>query len=422
MELLIKNVTVVNADGLTPDVDILVRGGKIAKISANISADCKTIDREGLHAFPGFIDMHCHLRDPGLTHKEDIASGTRSAAAGGYSAVCCMPNTKPPVDSAAAVEDIICRAAKDGSCAVLPVASITKGMAGEALTDFAALKAAGAIALSDDGLPVEDDAVMMEAMVRAKEQGILLMLHEEDLKNRGAGVANAGEAAAAAGLAGIPNAIEDSMTARDIFYAQLKGGRIHVCHVSTAGSVELIRRAKKNRVEVTCETAPHYFTLTDEAVRGGDPNAKMNPPLRSEADRQAVIAGILDGTIDAIATDHAPHAKQEKGSDFATAPFGIIGFETALPLAITELYNSGKISLEYIARLLSARPAELLGVAGGRLAEGETANMALVDIKERYTYTADDIFSKSQNSPFLGRELCGKVVYTIFGGNVTHGE
>lgn len=421
MELLIKNVTVVNADGITPNVDILIKDSKISEIAAGITADCETIDRAGLYAFPGFIDMHCHLRDPGLTHKEDIRSGTRSAAAGGYTAVCCMPNTKPPVDSAAAVKDIISRTEAEGFARVLPVAAITKRLAGEKLTDFEVLKKAGAIALSDDGMPVEEDAVITEAMERAKALDMMLMLHEEDIKNRGAGVANAGEPGEAAGLAGIPNAIEDSMTARDIFYAQLKGARIHMCHVSTAGSVELIRRAKQNGVNVTCETAPHYFTLTDEAVRGGDPNAKMNPPLRSEADRQAVIAGLLDGTIDAIATDHAPHSKAEKGEDFAAAPFGIIGFETAFSLAITELYNGGKISLEDIAQLLSARPAELLGIAGGKIAEGEAADIALASVDEKYVYTEDNIYSKSQNSPFLGRELCGKVVYTIAGGVVTHG-
>ncbi len=422
MQFLIKNVSVVNADGITPDVDIQIKDGQVQAIGKNLAEKGEVLDGTGLHAFPGFIDLHSHLRDPGLTHKEDIVTGTSSAAAGGFTAVCCMPNTQPEIDSAKVVREILNRAADEGVVQVLPVAAITKGLKGKKLTNFKALQKAGAVAFSDDGMPVQDDEMILAAMAQAKELDALLMLHEEDLKKRGKGVANDGENAQKAGLVGIPREIEDSMTARDIFYAQKQDARIHICHVSTVGSVELVRRAKRNGVKVTCETTPHYFSLTDEAVVDKNPNAKVNPPLRTEADRQAVIAGLMDGTIDAIATDHAPHTEEEKAVGFEKAPFGLIGFETAFSLVVTHLLRTGKLELQAIARLLSAQPAQILRCEGGALKPGVRADIALCDIEKEYTYTKEMIVSKSKNSPFLGQDLFGKVVYTISGGNFAYGK
>ncbi len=419
--ILVKNITVINTDGAAQGVDILLRGGKVEKIGAGLKERAERfIDGSGLYAFPGFIDLHCHLRDPGLTHKEDIASGTRSAAAGGFTTVCCMPNTKPPVDNVEQVRYILDKAENDGYARVLPVASVTKGMAGKELTDFAALYKAGAIALSDDGLPVQDDEVILAAMAKAKELGILLMLHEEDLANRGDGAAHEGKNAVKAGIPGIPRQIEDAMTARDIYYAQKTGARIHICHVSTMGGIELVRRAKQNGVNVTCETAPHYFSLTDEAILDGNPNTKVNPPLREESDRQAVVAGIMDGTVDAIATDHAPHSPEEKKAAFADAPFGLIGFETAFSLAVTILYREKKIGLQKFAALLSANPAKILGIEGGKIEVGARADIAICNLDKKYIYREANIVSKSKNSPFLGKELFGRMMYTIMGGNVTY--
>ncbi|HBU13219.1 MAG TPA: dihydroorotase [Clostridiales bacterium] len=420
-DILIKNCDIVHADGVQAGMDILVHGGVVEKTGKRITGGAsRVIDGEGLYAFPGFCDLHSHLRDPGLTHKEDIVTGTKSAAAGGFTTVCCMPNTNPPVDSVETVRYILDKADAAGFARVLPVAAITKGLKGGVLTDFAALARAGAIAFSDDGMPVQDDDVILAAMRLAKKENALLMLHEEDLKNRGSGVANAGQYAEQAGLSGIPNAIEDSMTARDLYYAQKTGARIHLCHVSTEGSVELVRRAKKNGVHVTCETMPHYFSLTDECVVGGDPNTKVNPPLRSARDRDAVIAGIVDGTIDAIATDHAPHSESEKNTSFADAPFGLIGFETAFSLLVTNLYRTGRIELRDIARLLAAAPCSILGIAGGRIGENERADITLCDMEKKYTYQKNDVVSKAKNSPFFGSELLGAVMVTIAGGKVTY--
>lgn len=423
MKILIKNVTAVNADGKLPNVDILVDGERIVELQkgTDVRAE-RIIDGTGLYAFPGFCDIHCHLRDPGFTNKEDIVSGTKSAAAGGFTTVCCMPNTKPVTDNPQTLEYIINKAQMEGFAQVLPVGCITEGMKGKNLTDFEALKTAGAIALSDDGKPVEDDGVIIEAMEKAAALGIPLMLHEEDLKNReqAGGVANEGENATKAGLAGIPNAIEDTVTARDIFYAQKTGMPIHICHVSTAGSVELVRRAKAAGAKVTCETAPHYFSLTDAEVVDGNPNAKVNPPLRSEADRLAVVAGIQDGTIDAIATDHAPHTAREKSKGFKLAPFGLIGFETAFAAAVTHLVQPGKVALEDIVRLLCVQPREIIDVEGGKLAKGAVADIVLADTASIYTYQREDIVSKAENTPFIGKKLQGKIILTINKGRITY--
>lgn len=419
--ILIKNIAVVNADEMRENMDILIEDGKIAEIAAGIAKKAeRVIEGNGLFAFPGFLDLHCHLRDPGLTHKEDIITGTRAAAAGGYTAVCCMPNTKPVCDSAQVVEYIRKKAAEAGFADVLPVASITSGMQGESLTDFETLMQAGAVAFSDDGLPVAEDAMILAAMKRAKELDVPLMLHEEDLELRGNGVVNEGENARKAGIPGIPRAVEEAMTARDIFYAGQTGTPIHICHVSTAGSVELIRRAKRNGFPVTCETGPHYFSITDEMILDKNANAKVNPPLRERGDLLAIREGIADGTIDAIATDHAPHSKEEKAQDIETAPFGLIGFETAFTLTVTNLLHTDVIGLRDIARLLSKWPNILLKREGGELKINAPADIAICDIDEKFVYNEDMVVSKAKNSPFLGMELRGRVCYTIRRGKLTY--
>lgn len=421
MSILIKNITAVNADEIRENVDILIEDGKIADIAEGIEKDVgRVIEGKGLAAFPGFLDLHCHLRDPGLTYKEDIVSGTRAAAAGGYTAVCCMPNTKPVCDNGEIVGYIRKKAEEAGYAEVLPVASITCGMQGKRLTDFEALLKAGAAAFSDDGMPVADDEMIRAAMKRAKELGVPLMLHEEDLELRGNGVVNEGKNAEKAGLSGIPRAVEEAMTARDIFYAGKLGTPIHICHVSTAGSVELVRRAKENGVPVTCETGPHYFSITDEMILDGNANAKVNPPLREQSDLTAIRRGIADGTIDAIATDHAPHSREEKAREISEAPFGMIGFETAFPLTVTNLLDTGVIKLTDIARLLSQWPNRFLGREGGALKKNAPADVTICDINEKFVYNEDMIISKAKNSPFLGMELKGKVCYTIRKGNFTY--
>lgn len=421
MDLVIKNVHVVNPRGVALEVDIGIENGLIASVGllGDVSG-IDMIDGTGLYAFPGFCDMHCHLRDPGFTHKEDLITGAYSAAAGGYTDICCMPNTKPPIDSVAIVTDVLNRSQK--ACIdIHPIASITKGMKGRRLTDFAKLHRAGAIAFSDDGLPVESIDTMTNAMRRSLIDDVLLMVHEENLALVGAGVVNAGANADRAGLIGIPPESEEEMVSRDLFLAERYGGRLHLCHVSTKGSVELIRRYKaKHLGNVTCETAPHYFSATDALIVSRNTNTKVNPPLRSEQDREAIIAGLIDGTIDAIATDHAPHARIEKDTDYEKAPFGVIGFETAFALTITNLFAPALLTLPQIIRLMSTNPRRILGLKGGVIARGQPADVALCDLSRRYTYEEDMIVSRSSNSPFIGMDLQGSVIMTVRKGKVVY--
>lgn len=414
--ILLKNATAVNADGMT-ETDILVNNGVIERLEKNIDApEAEVVDCEGKLVFPGFIDMHCHLRDPGQTHKEDIATGARAALRGGYTAVCCMPNTVPPVDNPAIVTYICDKARAADAAAVYPIGAITRGQAGKELCEFGKMKAAGAIAVSDDGKPVENGAVMLNALKYAKTFGIPLISHSEDKTISADGVVNEGENATVAGLKAIPKAAESAAVARDVLLAEEADARIHIAHVSTARSVEIIRGAKASGVKVTCETCPHYFAATDDEILSYNTNAKINPPLRDESDVAAVIAGIADGTIDVIATDHAPHARDEKNVEFDYAPFGSVGLETAFAVAYTHLVLTDTIKLTDLCRLMSTRPAEILGLDGGIIAVGARADLAVIDPDDEYTVDANSFASKSKNSVFDGWRLKGRVVRVFVGG------
>ena len=418
-KLIIRGGRVIDpAQRLDDTLDILIENGKISALGKQLAAeDAAIIDASGKLVTPGLVDIHVHLRDPGLEYKEDIASGTRSAVAGGFTSIACMPNTKPVNDNHAITSYILQKAAKEGSCRVFPLASITKGMAGESLTEMGELKEAGCCAVSDDGVPVSNSEMMRRAMEYARPFGLTVATHAEDLALVGAGVMNEGPVSTELGLKGIPWVSEDSATVRDVMLAEMTGCRLHVCHVSTRGAVEIVRQAKKRGVPVTCEAAPHHFTLTDEAVRGYNTNAKMNPPLRSEEDRQAVLAGLADGTIDAIATDHAPHHIDEKNVEFNLAMNGVVGLETALPLSL-RLVRDGVIDLHRMIELLTCGPARALNLPVGTLEVGCDADVAVIDPDFIWTVDAQQLASKSKNTPFDGWQMQGAALYTVVGGKV----
>lgn len=418
--LLIQNARVMDpSQNLDMVCDILVKDGVIANVGEQLSADdAKIIDAKGLVAAPGLIDMHVHLRDPGFTHKEDILTGCAAAAAGGFTAVASMPNTKPVTDSPEIIQYILDKA-KDAACRVYPVAAITKDLSGSALNDFAALKAAGAVGVSDDGRPVEKGGQMLEALKLAQQEGLLALSHCEDLTIIDGGIINKGKISEELGVKGMDRASEDSITAREIVLAECSDTRIHICHVSTKGSVQLIREAKARGVKVTAETAPHYMMMTDELLRAKDANWRMNPPLREQEDVEAVIAGVLDGTLDCIITDHAPHAAEEK-ADFYKAPNGIVGLETSFAAANTVLCKERGLSLMELIAMMSTRPAEILGVAGGTLKKGAAADIVLLNPELVWTVDKNNFHSKSKNTPFHGLELTGKAVCTICGGRITY--
>ena len=418
--ILLKNATVVNADGMF-ESDILIKDGTIARIEQKISAPtAEVIDCDGKLVFPGFIDMHCHFRDPGQTHKEDIVTGAAAALAGGYTTVCCMPNTKPPIDNVAAVRYVRERSNEAHGAEVYPIGAITRGMGGKELCEYGMMKAAGAIAVSDDGLPVADGSVMLNALGYAKTFDMLVISHSEDKSISRDGVVNSGENASIAGLRGIPAAAESAAIAREVLLAEEAGARIHIAHVSTAQSVDVIRMAKKRGVAVTCETCPHYFAATDDEILSYNTNAKINPPLRSQADVDAIIAGIVDGTIDVISTDHAPHSRDEKNVEFDYAPFGTVGLETAFSVAYTHLVLTDTIKLSDLARLMSAKPSDILGLECGKIAEGARADITVVDPDAEYTVDASRFRSKSKNSLFDGWQLQGRIEKVFVGGEMRY--
>ncbi|MDE5737293.1 MAG: dihydroorotase [Oscillospiraceae bacterium] len=399
--------------------DILIQDGKITKIEKKICIEAeKIIDGTGLTAVPSLFDMHVHFRDPGQTHKEDIISGCRSALAGGVTGVLCMPNTNPPVDSPEILNYIL-EKAKNTGVAVYPVACITKGMQGEILTDFAELKKSGAKCLSDDGRPVKNAELMRLAIEKAKQENILIASHCEDLDIIHGGIMHKGSVSEELGVKGMDRASEDYITAREIILASSCGGKIHICHVSTKGSVDIIREAKRLGVQVTCETAPHYFMLTHEKLKSRNANDRMNPPLREESDRQAIEQAVLDGTIDCIVTDHAPHTPEEK-ADFEHAPNGIVGLETSLSATLTALYHTGKCSLQKIINLMSVKPRELLHIPVVSLKENADANLILVDLNQKWEVIPEKLNSKSHNTAFRNMQFTGKVKFTITDGIIRY--
>lgn len=416
MTTLIKNARVIDPSrDFDKKADILIENGKISAIGEFDSAD-EIIDAEGLIAAPGFVDMHVHLRDPGQTHKEDIITGCNAAAAGGVTSLLAMPNTIPTADNPDTVEYIINKA-KDAKAKVYVAASITKGLKSEEATDLKALKNAGAIALSDDGRPVENTQMLINAMKQAPNLGLKITAHCESLPIANGGIMNEGEISRKLGVKGIPDSAEDCGTMREIAFADALDVPVHICHVSTKNSVRMIRDAKKRGVKVTCETAPHYFTLTENELLKRDADYRMNPPLRREEDRQEIISGLADGTIDAVATDHAPHSPEEK-ADFEKAPNGSIGMETSFSAGVTGLVRTGKLTINELIRKMSTNPASILGINAGTLAEGAPADIVIFDINESYTVNPENLHGKSKNTPFKGLELYGKVKYTLLDGKV----
>lgn len=420
-ELLIKNAMVVSpADGINEQLDILVCDGMIAQLGKNLSADCNSIDAEGLYAIPGLVDMHVHLRDPGQTHKEDIITGCNAAAAGGVTSLLAMPNTVPATDNAETVKYILDKA-KNANANVYVAASITKDLKSLVPTNLEEVRSAGAIALTDDGRPVENTKFLSDAMVKAPQIGMRVVAHCEDLYLANGGKINEGDVSQKLGVKGIPASAEDCGTAREIALAAALDVPVHICHVSTRTSVALIRDAKARGVKVTAETAPHYFSLTDKELLRGDADYRMNPPLRTKADAEEIITGLLDGTLDAIATDHAPHTPEEK-SDFVKAPNGSIGMETSLAVGITYLVKTGIMSFEQLVEKMCVNPAKILGINAGTLSVDAPADIALVDLDEVWTVDVEKLHGKSKNTPFKGRTLCGKVKKTILGGKIVFSD
>lgn len=418
MGLLLQNVRLIDpSQGVDSVQDLLLEDGKVSQIGEHLSADgMEVVDGTGLVAAPGLVDMHVHLRDPGLTYKEDVFTGCRAAAAGGVTSLLAMPNTKPAMDTPETVRDLLERA-KTADAAVYTAACITKGLQGEELTDLVGLRQAGAIALSDDGRPVINTRRLLEALEQAPALGMVITAHCEDLYLASGGLMHEGEVSRRLGVPGIPSAAEDCGTAREIAAAASVGAPIHICHVSTKGSVDLIRDAKARGVKVTAETCPHYLLLTDRALESRDADYRMNPPLRTEEDRLALIEGLKDGTLDAISTDHAPHSPEEK-ADFCKAPNGSIGMETSLAATLTAL--DGQLSLSEILAKMSWNPARILHIPAGTLAVGSPADVVLFDPEQRWTVDENALHGKSKNTPFKGMELKGKVAMTIFRGRVVY--
>ncbi len=418
VDILFRNCTIIDPlNGVEKKTDLLIEEGRIKGIDSNITPKegLKSIDLQGMWVVPALIDIHTHLREPGEEYKETIQTGLRSAAAGGFTTVCAMPNTTPPNDSSSVTRFILRRAQECGLGRVLPVAAITRAQRGEELTEFGDLLSAGAVAFSDDGLPVQNSRIMRLALEYALNFNALIISHSEDLELARHGVMNEGRMSTTLGLMGIPNAAEDIQVYRDVRLAETTGGRLHIAHISTKEAVEIIRSAKKRGVKVTCETAPHYFSLTEEAVEGFNTLAKMNPPLRTEEDRKAIIEGLKDGTIDCIATDHAPHSVLEKECEFDRAANGIIGLETAVPLGL-RLVKKGHLSPMKLFELMTVGPCKVIGLEKRGILPGELADITVIDPDCPFMVTPENLQSKSHNSPFLGKTLYGRAILTLFEG------
>lgn len=417
--MIIKNADVVTKDGVKK-LDIRIENGRIAALGKNLSGE--GLDCTGLTVFPGLIDMHVHLREPGFEKKEDIASGSAAAVRGGFTQICCMPNTKPVTDNKVVVSYILNRAKEVGLCKVRPIGAITEGQKGENLAAIGAMKAAGAVAISEDGKSVVKTNLMANAMMYAADFGLKCLCHCEDASLVDGGVVNEGYYSTLTGLKGSLRAAEDIIIAREICLAESLSLPVHICHVSTYSGVQLIREAKARGVQVSAETCPHYFTLTDEVIATFDTNTKVNPPIREEKDRLAVIEGLKDGTLDCIVTDHAPHHEDDKNVEYNLAAFGISGLETSFALSYTQLVKGGALTLCELADKMSAAPARVLGLEGGAIEEGAVADLTIADLNEKWTIDPKDFVSKGKNTPFAGREVYGKVKYTLVDGEVKYRE
>ncbi len=425
MSILIKGGRIIDPSRNFDKVgNILIEKGTIKSYPEDIKklekdSAVKVIDARGKIVAPGLVDLHVHLREPGYEHKETIRTGCESAAAGGFTSIVCMPNTNPINDNASVTEYIMLKARTEGVVNVYPLGAITKGENGETLAQIGEMYEAGCVGVTDDGMPVMNSKVMRHAMEYVKAFGIPVISHCEDLNLSGNGVMNEGDTSTLLGLSGIPSASEDVMVSRDITLAELTGTHLHICHVSTEGSVRLIKAAKTRGVRVTAEAAPHHFTLTDKSVAEYDTNAKMKPPLRSETDREAVREGLRDGTIDVIATDHAPHSEDEKMVEFDQAPFGIVGLETALPLSL-KLVDDGVLTLNEMIAKLTHLPSAIINVRKGTLNTGEQADVVVFDPGQKVKIDRERFRSKSRNTPFNGWDLKGVVLYTIVNGNIAY--
>jgi dihydroorotase len=422
MKRLLKGGRIVDpVNGIDGPHDLLIDGDRIARVGRDLRADGATVVEipPGLVICPGFIDMHVHLREPGQEHKETVATGVAAAVAGGFTAVACMPNTSPVNDSANVTSLILARAAAAGLARVYPIGAVSKGSKGELLADIAELREAGCVAITDDGHPVATALLLRRALEYAAMFGMTVIEHCEDPSLKGDGVAHEGFQAASLGLRGIPGAAEALGVERGVLLAELTGSAFHVAHMSARGSLRAVRKAKEAGIRVTCEVTPHHFTLTDEALASPipyDTNVKMNPPLREAADRDAMLAGIADGTVDVIATDHAPHHYDEKKVEFDRAPFGIVGLETAVPLALDRLVHAGLVGLPRLVELMAVNPARILGVGGGSLSPGAPADVTILAPDLRTRIEAARLRSRSKNTPFDGWELRGSVAATLVGG------
>jgi len=421
--LLIRNGRVVDpSQGLDQGMDILVEDGIVAAIGERLEAPArvKTIDAAGLVVAPGFIDLHTHLREPGLEYKETIESGSRAAVAGGFTAICCMADTEPANDDPSVTTFIRERAEQAGLARIYPVGALSKGLEGQEMAEIGEMAKAGAVAVSDDPRPVANALLLRRALEYARSFDLPVAVHEEDLDLSDGGSMHEGAVSTRVGLRGMPTSAEEVMVARDVLLAELTGGRLHLCHLSTSIGFDLVRVAKRRKLAVSCEVAAHHFVLTDEDVAGAnyDPNWKTNPPLRNASEVEAILQAVYDGTVDAIVSDHEPHHADEKELDFADAPFGIIGLETAVPLALDRLVHARVIGLMQLVRMMSTRPAEIFSLPGGSLREGVPADITILDLRALRTVDPISFKSLARNTPFAGMRLKGWPVATIVGGKV----
>lgn len=422
MTILIKNGHVVDPDTGTNEVmDVFLSEGKITEVGKNLKKKAeRTVDAANCYVMPGFIDLHVHLRDPGLEHKETVETGVKAAARGGYTTILAMPNTKPVVDDGDVVQYVHKKAESEGLARVLQVGAVTKGQKGKELADIRGMVQEGSPAISEDGKSVMDAGLYRKGMRLAAECGIPVLAHCEDINMVEGGVVNADEATRKLGLPGITNGVEDVIVARDILLAKETGARLHLCHCSTKDSVKLVELAKKEGLPVTAEVCPHHFTLTSSDIVAGDTNYKMNPPLRTAEDVEALRQGLKENIMDVISTDHAPHTRQEKNTTMQEAPFGIVGLETAAALTYTELVQKGYLTVMQMAEKMSYNPAQVIGLDRGSLAEGKAADVVIFDPKTEYTIDAENFASKGRNTPFDGRKVTGRVRMTIFDGNIVY--